>query len=541
VTWIRPSFPHGASGWALLAAVGSVALTALPAAAEPLSGRVYVDSNRSGAWEPGEAPLTGIAVTNGREIAQTDAEGRYQLPPGSAFVSLSRPAGYTATRWYANEAANFGLVPSENPADFFFVQVSDAHVFDRVGDFQEFSIPDLPWWLPAFAADWLTLFFLDGVYESTCPDGVAAAMRSALLELAEGEGASPERRQGLAELGDVASLRAYRTAVEEPGSPLADVAGAARRAFEEVASLGPAFIVSTGDLVLEGNSGSAEAVERWLGFYQSLTRALPMPVYNTIGNNEIAGNENPDFDPGDPGYGKRSFQKAFGPTHYSFDRGSFHFIALDTHRPDPSEDKPQWWSFASMDEEVRAWLEADLMASRGRVPVVLNHEPFHLDPEWPMDGLEPADDAGLFARFAVPYVLSGHTHWNSFVQAGATTHITTGALSGMRWILPEDVHPRGYRLFWAQGSVLHSAWKRSGEPVVAYSEGARQPDAAVIVAADAGGPFESVVVSHAGQYLDAERWGDYFLRVPKPPDSGPLVVDVVDAAGEQRRIVLPLN
>ena len=158
-----------------------------------------------------------------------------------------------------------------------------------------------------------------------------------------------------------------------------------------------------------------------------------------------------------------------------------------------------------------------------------------------MDGLEPADDAGLFARFAVRYVLSGHAHWNSFVQAGATTHITTGALSGMRWILPEDVHPRGYRLFWAQESELHSAWKRSGEPVVAYSEGASQRDAAVIVAADAAGPFESVVVSHAGQYLDAERWGDYFLRVPKPPGSGPLVVDVVDAAGEQCRIVRPLN
>jgi len=49
-----------------------------------------------------------------------------------------------------------------------------------------------------------------------------------------------------------------------------------------------------------------------------------------------------------------------------------------------------------MEPDVRSWLEADLEASRGRVFVVLNHEPFHVDPSWPIDELQPADDEGLF-------------------------------------------------------------------------------------------------------------------------------------------------
>ena len=297
------------------------------------------------------------------------------------------------------------------------------------------------------------------------------------------------RIRELEELGDVASLRAYTAELRRPESPLADVAGAARRAFEEVASLGPDFIVNTGDLILEGNMGSAEAVRRWFDFYDSITESLPVPVYNTIGNNEIAGNQNGSFRPDDPGYGKRSFEARYGPAHYSFDRGAFHFIALDTHRPAPTDSKPEWWSFREMDDGVVRWLEADLEANTDSTAVVFNHEPFHVDPALPYDDdIEPADDAELFERFAVPYVLTGHTHFNSFAREGPTTHITTGALSGMRWILPPEVHARGYRLFWARGDgTLHSAWKKLGEPVIAWAEGGSRAGEPVVVAADADG------------------------------------------------------
>ena len=516
-------------------------LLAAASAAEPSStGRVFVDTDRNGRLDPGEAPVPGIRVSNGREIVTSDATGRYALPRRDGFVAITRPDHFDAVSWYARGAADFGLVPVQRPDDFFFVQVSDSHVYDRIEDFREFSTPELPGWLPAFVTDWLTLLFLDDLYAASAPEGVAAAMRDVLAQLAAQDSASQAQIEKIAELGDVAALRTYTAEFERPGSPLADVAGAARRAFEEVAGLGPAFIINTGDLILEGNAGSPEAVARWLTFYRELTSQLGVPVYDTIGNNEIAGNQNPDFPSDHPSYGKRSFQRVFGPTHYSFDRGAFHFVALDTHRPEPREDRPKRWSFLEMEPGVRSWLEADLEAHRERVLVVLNHEPFHVDPAWPLDDLEPADDEGLLQRFAVPFALTGHTHWNSFVRDATTTHITTGALSGMRWILPASVHARGYRLFYAHGRELHSAWKPLGEAVVALAEGSERAKGRVIVAADAQSPFVRVAFSQEGAAVPAKRWGDYFFLVPARPGAGSLTIDALGTDGELTRVVLEL-
>ncbi len=94
----------------------------------------------------------------------------------------------------------------------------------------------------------------------------------------------------------------------------------------------PAFAISTGDQILEGNEGSPEVVERWMRFYRGSTDAFSFPVFDTIGNNEIAGNANYDFPLDHPLAGKRAYRRFFGPTHYSFDAGGAHFVAHDTHR-----------------------------------------------------------------------------------------------------------------------------------------------------------------------------------------------------------------
>lgn len=59
-----------------------VSLAGATAAAEPgtATGVVFHDRNRDGARDPGEPGLPGVRVSNGREIVQTDAGGRYQLP-----------------------------------------------------------------------------------------------------------------------------------------------------------------------------------------------------------------------------------------------------------------------------------------------------------------------------------------------------------------------------------------------------------------------------------------------------------------------------
>ena len=99
-------------------------------------------------------------------------------------------------------------------------------------------------------------------------------------------------------------------------------------------------------------------------------------------------------------------------------------------------------------------------------------------------------------------MLTGHTHFNSFQRQGGVTHITTGALSGLRWVLPAGVHERGYRLFLARERQLYSAWKPTGRPVLGWSEGGGER---VAVAADRDGPFASVTLERDGAEVPVER------------------------------------
>jgi hypothetical protein len=248
-----------------------------------------------------------------------------------------------------------------------------------------------------------------------------------------------------------------------------------------------------------------------------------MPVYDTIGNNEIAGIENDDFPPDDPRHGKYFFKKYFGLTHFSFDVGDFHFVALDTHRPDPDAGDPSEWSFNDMTPAIRDWADADLGSHTEEVLVVLNHEPFHWDPNWPIENRAGvAQDEGLFAKHGVEYVLSGHTHWQSFMTIDGVHHLAAGALSGLRWVMPVALHERGYRLFYAKDRRLYSSWKHTGRPVVAAAEPpSSDPTTFVFVVADAAGPFETIEANSDGESLAIERWGDYFAAVELPRDATP--------------------
>ena len=423
--------------------------------------------------------------------------------------------------------------------------MSDVHAWNEPNDFGDYSMP-IPAWVPAPVANWLILWQLARYHPTLDRAGIAAAFRRELV--ARGVA-------GADGLADLAVLSAWAAELRRPGSELGRVAERTRAALAEIAALHPEFVVSTGDLVLEGNTAPPEVMERWLRFYRDATSATGIPFHHTIGNNEIAGIARDDFPTDDPRFAKGAFRALFGPTWFSFDRGPFHFVALDTHAPSPGSRDPRAWSFATLPEEERAWLDADLARSRGRSVVALNHEPFAADPRWKFaDALEPADDGGLFAKHAVAYALTGHVHWNGFVRVGTTAHITTGALSGLRWAAPESVSPRGYRLLWGTpGGGLYSAWKETGQPLLelvqpsgdsqrftnpgadptqAVATGGRLP--IVAVAADARGPFASVALLQDGKALPIERWGAYFFAASAAP--GALDLVAADAGGRALRV-----
>lgn len=513
--------------WWLCAFV-ALALVSSPVPAHGAwTGVVFVDLNRNGERDRGELGRAGIAVSNGREVVRTNVYGRYTIGPSEGGLVLTCPDQFACPVRWQPEAGDFALVPAPAAGEFFFVHVSDVHAFDDIGDFSTFAMSS-GWPSRAARAERA----LRDLLGSDADARTIASLRAALAPYGDTDG-----------LADADVVDAYFEELLRPGSPLGQVADAARSAMAEIASLQPEFVLSTGGQVLDAGRGSPEAIEAWFAFYGEITKATGIPFFDTMGGSELAGIQNGGFPTDDPRYGKGYFRSVLGPAHYSFDRGEFHFVALDTHRPDPRPFRPRNWVFGRMPDEVREWLVADLQAHPDMVPVVLNHEPFHSSDTWPTE-YTPADDEGVLAARGVRYALAGHVHANGLAQRDGTTHITTGALSGGRWVLPVELQERGYRLFYAKDRRLYHAWKRTGEPVVAFLGREQQlelpEDTFIGVAADRGGPFERVEVTLDGEPLSFERWGDYFLRVSLPEPAGSLILRATSADGTTRSAELQI-
>ena len=84
----------------LFGAVGGLALTAIDpgealADGPTVSGIVFENRDGTGVAGPANPGLPGVLVSNGRDVAVTDAGGRYTLPlPDEATIFVVKPAGF---------------------------------------------------------------------------------------------------------------------------------------------------------------------------------------------------------------------------------------------------------------------------------------------------------------------------------------------------------------------------------------------------------------------------------------------------------------
>jgi hypothetical protein len=132
---------------------GSVALwLSSVAGAAVIEGRVYLDANRNGRFEAGEPGMAHVLISDGLRVAATDSTGNYRLENTNtaALVWVSVPSGHAVSGAFWRVAdgkgrEDFGLVPFAQPADFTFIQITDAHVGrdDLVKQFAE-HINQLP-------------------------------------------------------------------------------------------------------------------------------------------------------------------------------------------------------------------------------------------------------------------------------------------------------------------------------------------------------------------------------------------------------------
>ncbi|MCW2166430.1 PQQ-like domain-containing protein [Microbacterium hydrothermale] len=81
---------------------------------------------------PDGTPIADVAVSNGRDVVLTDADGRFELPAATPFVTVTVPAGYSTGTWWLPAADDtqlaFVLEPREQTLPYEFIHLTDTHL-----------------------------------------------------------------------------------------------------------------------------------------------------------------------------------------------------------------------------------------------------------------------------------------------------------------------------------------------------------------------------------------------------------------------------
>lgn len=211
----------------------------------------------------------------------------------------------------------------------------------------------------------------------------------------------------------------------------------------------PEFILNTGDCVMDAMRHDRARTELQWQVWQSVWKnECSLPVEHAIGNHDIWGwNKAKSNTTGaEARWGKQYAmdELALARPYRSFDRGGWHFVALDSVQP--FENRYE----ARLDDEQFAWLEADLKAADPKTPtLVMSHIPiFSITPLF-NDSVDQGEAVvigkpamhgdcrrikDLFKRHPnVKACISGHIHLLDRVEYLGVTYLCDGAVSGAWW------------------------------------------------------------------------------------------------------------
>jgi 3',5'-cyclic AMP phosphodiesterase CpdA len=226
----------------------------------------------------------------------------------------------------------------------------------------------------------------------------------------------------------------------------------------------PSLILNTGDCVMDASKRDRARTEvQWNLWKSVLKQDNGLPIAHAIGNHDVWGwNKQASGTTGDePRWGKQYALDELGlaRSYHSFDRGGWHFVALDSIHPREDRFEPR------LEEEQFAWLEADLAKVGPKTPVlVMSHVPIFSVTTF-AGGAGHTDDGrlicsrngmhldyrrikDLFKRHPnVKATLAGHTHYVDAVDHAGVRHFCNGAACGGWWKSTRDNEcPPGYAL-----------------------------------------------------------------------------------------------
>lgn len=88
---------------------------------ENMRGFVFSDTNQNGVFDSSESGISGVCVSNGREVVQTDAAGKWELPAKNTnSVFVVKPADYAVPVNQNNIPQHYHLLQKEIQSDINF-------------------------------------------------------------------------------------------------------------------------------------------------------------------------------------------------------------------------------------------------------------------------------------------------------------------------------------------------------------------------------------------------------------------------------------
>lgn len=219
----------------------------------------------------------------------------------------------------------------------------------------------------------------------------------------------------------------------------------------------PAFGVSCGDIAGDWWGGMSVDI-------QKATAEAGFPFFTLMGNHDYKGDATTDEE------SKKAYTDLFGPTYYSFDKGSVHYIVID----DVFDYVRHYIGY--IDRHQLEWIKRDLAdVPEGNLVVLFSHIPTYsweaVEGRWKDERFNDiVTNRQALYDILKPYnahICSAHKHFaeNYEIAPNLMEH-NHAPLSGLFWqaLIAADGVPWGYYVYEVDGSDLKWYFKPVGLP-----------------------------------------------------------------------------
>ncbi len=254
-------------------------------------------------------------------------------------------------------------------------------------------------------------------------------------------------------------------------------------------------------------------------------------MFNMMGNHDNDPYVQGDIPPETP------FRELIGPTYYSFNLGQIHYVILDDIQYINTGGAQGVIGDRSYSDIVvsaqTAWLAKDLAAITDKsTPVVIFiHSPLYGNPTLNASGEQVntvvlnngSAIRSLVQDFGNVHFVSGHTHINYTVDAGAVIEHNTAAVSATWWWtgktgyannhICRDGSPGGYGVWEMSGKGVKWHYKSMGKPANYQFRSYDLNRVAITAAAFAPNSTDAALAEYAGEYAAPNPVNDVLINI----------------------------